>query len=128
MYWIAFGKVGCEGGEECDDTVTFCQETSLLLSASGQGGSNQMPFQTSKLLYHISHRVHGRVMYDAALPCRLDLLVSQSHSPCKKERESCFGMKLQSGENGNRLKWKQMFLPAPLLASYLLQQEKVSSC
>lgn len=128
MYWIAFGKVGCEVGEECDDTVTFCQETSLLLSASGQGGSNQMPFQASKLLYHISYRVHGRVMYDAALPCRLDLLVSQSHSPRKKERESCFGMKLQSGENGNRLKWKQMFLPAPLLASYLLQQEKVSSC
>lgn len=88
--------------------------------------SNALP--TSKLFYPISHRVHGRVMYDAALPCRLDLLVSQSHSPCKKERESCFGMKLQSGKNGNRLKWKQTFLPAPLLASYLLQQEKVSSC
>lgn len=59
-------------------------EASLLFSSSSQGGSSQMPFQACDFLYPISHRVHGRVMHDASLPCRLDLLVSQFQSPMQR--------------------------------------------
>lgn len=69
-------------------------ESSLLLSASGQGGSNQMPFQACDFLYPISHRAHRRVMCDAALPCRLDLLVSQFHSPMHRGEGNCLGIEL----------------------------------
>lgn len=59
-------------------------EASLHFNSSSQGGSSQMPFQACDFLYPSSHRVHGRVMHDAALPCRLDLLVSQFQSPMQR--------------------------------------------
>lgn len=72
------------GEREYDDIATFASETFLLLSASGQGGSNSMPFQACDFLYPIYHRVHGRVPHEAALSCRLDLLVSQFHIPVQR--------------------------------------------
>lgn len=57
---------------------------SFLICASGQGDSNQMPFQACDFLYPISHRVHGGETHATVLPCRLDLLVSQFHSPMQR--------------------------------------------
>lgn len=80
-------------GKNMTGLLGSASKASLLFSASSQGGSSQMPFQACDFLYPISHRVHGRVMHNAALPCRLDLLVSQFQSSMQRAEEKLLGIK-----------------------------------